>query len=256
MTDSQSQVSPISSVTVPLHSCLFQESIRRYLEESKPDALVKQQIESWAVEWTEQVNKSASIQGSLAIHGNYMVLTIHACCNWYYAEGIGHLEVSLRATARFRTRSELLSSDKEKVRKAGKIRSAVVARLQQDGYIKLLLGQKSLTLCEATIIVHDVQHQLEEKVFVNDDGLEAVRRCIFSHGEDTLSVMELLTSLDFFKTPDCPLGHRAKLRLLEESMLDACEKEGEEEMLDELAINDATSDEEQTSKRTKRRGIA
>merc|ERR1719506_499809 len=39
----------------------------------------------------------------------------------------------------------------------------------------------------------------------------------------------------------CPLADRTKLRLLEDAMFDACEREGEEELIDELRISPSIS---------------
>lgn len=242
MTECQSQAGLNS---IPLHSSLFQESIIRYVDETKPDALTKRQIESWTLEWAEQSIKNAPIHGSLIIKGDYMVLTMHVCCNWSYAEGIGSLQFSAEATARFLTESELKTSTihpsvgKKEERQLSKIRAKMRARLKEDDYIKkLLLGDNAAVLFEASILVDESEQKLEEKVCINDDGLEAFRRCIYSHGDDTLAVMEILASLDYLKTPGCPLGKRAKLRLLEEAMADACEKQDEEELLDEMVIFD------------------
>jgi hypothetical protein len=242
MTDCQSQAAVNS---IPLHSSVFQESLLRYVDETKPDALTKRQIESWTLEWEEHSSKNAPIHGRLTIKGDYMVLTMHVRCNWSYTQGIGSLDFLLEATARFLTQSELKTSTiqtfvgKKGELQLSKIRATMRARLKEDDYIKkLLLGENTAVLCEATITVDEPEHKLEEKVYINDDGLEAFRRCIYSRGDDSLAVMELLASLDFLKTPGCPLGKRAKLRLLEEAMADACEKQVEEEFLVELAIFD------------------
>ena len=239
--------SATSSSSVVLHSALFQQSVLRYLDATKPDALARKQIESWTLEWKEQDNKNTPLEGSLTINGDFMVLTLQVFCNWSYESGIGSLHFSMHARAKCRTKNELKRTtriEQNRETKSSKIRAAIATRLNEDDYIKILLLNDNVLLCEATILVDDEQKQLEEKVYINDDGMEAFRRCIYSHAEDTLVVMEFLMSLDFLSTPDCPLGHRAKLRLLEEATLDACEKQGDEEILHDLAIGDVASEDQ------------
>jgi hypothetical protein len=241
-------ISPATSrFSVVLHSTLFQQSVLRYLDATKPDALARKQIESWTLEWKEQENKNTPLEGSLTINGDFVVLTLQVLCNWTYENGIGSLDFSMHARAKCRTKNEvkkLTRIEQNRETKSSKIRAAIATRLNGDDYIKILLLNDNVLLCEAAILVDDKQKQLEEKVYINDDGMESFRRCIYSHAEDTLVVMEFLMSLDFLSTPDCPLGHRAKLRLLEEATLDACEKQGEEEILHDLAIDDVASDDQ------------
>jgi len=89
---------------------------------------------------------------------------------------------------------------------------------------------------------------LEERVNVDEDSLEGIRNAIFSHCDGNLDVLEILLNLPYFprspseslnnpNTPLCTLAERAYLRLLEDAMFDACEKEGEDELLDDLNIS-------------------
>ena len=105
--------------------------------------------------------------------------------------------------------------------------------------------------------------QLEERVNVNDGTLEGIRNAIFSHTEDNLDVLELLLNMPYLprscrgngdgssatastqgieysniqtKTRDV-LGDRVYLRLLEDAMFDSCEREGGDDMLDDLNIS-------------------
>lgn len=242
MTDCKIQAT--SNCNVVLSSALFQQSLLRYLDTTKPDALARKQIESWTLEWVENDNKSVPLGGTLTINGDIMSLTLQVYCNWCYENGIGSLDFSMHARATFRTKSELQTARTahNAETKSRKIRAAIMKRRNEDDYIKILLLGDNVLLCEASIIVDNEQKQLEEKVYINDDGMEAFRRCIYSHAEDTLVVMELLMSLDFLSTSDCPLGHRAKLRLLEEATLDACEKQEDDEILHDLDIGDIASD--------------
>ena len=94
--------------------------------------------------------------------------------------------------------------------------------------------------------------------------MSGIKNAIFSHVEDNLDVFELLLNMPYLPRSsgrDGPLdsavpsdlttqglepstskvcdmlGDRAYLRLLEDAMFDACEKEGEEEILDDLNIS-------------------
>lgn len=94
---------------------------------------------------------------------------------------------------------------------------------------------------------------LEERVDVSEPIAEAVRRAIWSSAESSLDVAELVLALPSLPTVDTvattksttkattttttPLANRAKLRLLEDAMLDACEREGEDELLEDLTIS-------------------
>ncbi|KAL7550904.1 hypothetical protein ACHAWF_014112 [Thalassiosira exigua] len=89
----------------------------------------------------------------------------------------------------------------------------------------------------------------EERVNVHSDTLGGIRTALFGHVEDDLDVLELLLNLPYFprrgwerQTPIADLAERAYLRLLEDAMFDACEREGEDEMLDDLVISDAGGD--------------
>lgn len=105
-----------------------------------------------------------------------------------------------------------------------------------------------------------LQQHLEERVDVVDTVAEGLHRALFSSAHyGSLDVMDLLLSLPLLPTRihinqhedaeiiqqekkkkgmmiHCPLADRTKLRLLEDAMFDACEREGEEELIDELRI--------------------
>ena len=119
--------------------------------------------------------------------------------------------------------------------------------------------------------------------------MEGIRNAIFSHTEDNLDVLELLLNMPYLprscrgngdgssatastqgieysniqtKTRDV-LGDRVYLRLLEDAMFDSCEREGGDDMLDDLNISSdhaATNNNEEgeefaadSSKRRRRR---
>jgi len=105
--------------------------------------------------------------------------------------------------------------------------------------------------------------ELEERVNSHEDSLEGIRNAIFSHSEDSLDVLQILLHMPYFPrssggctttaSAESPsqyamklntLADRAYLRLLEDAMFDACEKEGEDELLDDLNISDANYDDD------------
>ena len=134
---------------------------------------------------------------------------------------------------------------------------------------------EGITLCEALIQRNRATQslELEERVNVDESILDGVRSAIYSHAEDNLDVLELLLNMPYlpriavgfifplsnnakgrggeegdhvsssFTSDDATtmtiineLAQRAYLRLLEDAMFDACEKEGEDELLDDLTI--------------------
>lgn len=124
-------------------------------------------------------------------------------------------------------------------------------------------------LCKAVIWQdkHNATVELEERVDVSEESLEGVRRAILSHSDGNIAILELLLAMPFLPRKrlskkgveaslaiggegegdvpllprqifySTPLADRARLRLLEDAMLDACEREGEDEMIDELNIS-------------------
>ena len=122
---------------------------------------------------------------------------------------------------------------------------------------------EGITLCEALIQRNRATQslELEERVNVDESVLEGIRAAIYSHAEDNLDILELLLNMPYlpriaggcgfifplvsssFTSDDATtmtiineLAQRAYLRLLEDAMFDACEKEGEDELLDDLTI--------------------
>jgi len=162
------------------------------------------------------------------------------------------------------------NADRKQQKAQAKVRSRMVDRLKKDPYVKKLLDTASATSSlsisdnggdiarkQITLFAAEIHQSfdsrgkvedMEERVDINEDGVEGVRRAMFSQLEDNTSVVELLLSLPFLPKDvetkqdnghpiELQLGHRAVLRLLEDAMVDACEKEGEDEMLDDLVIS-------------------
>lgn len=189
----------------------------------------------------------------------------------------GHFVFAGHAMARFWTKTELMNKtsnhqqgkdddpngtrNKKDQKVQDKIRTKMMARLLDDAYISKLLvstttrdnndprRQGGSLLAQAHI--HFTPNSLEERVTVMDDVGEAIKRAIWSATESPLDVVELLLALPLLPTTDhnstgdnsipittTSLANRARLRLLEDAMCEACEKEGEEELLDDLTISD------------------
>jgi hypothetical protein len=94
----------------------------------------------------------------------------------------------------------------------------------------------------------ELSPRFEERVDVVDHVAESLRRAVFSQAESSLDVIEMLLALPILPMSvhdiaPCPLADRAKLRLLEDAMFDACEREGEDEIIGDLQISPATPDE-------------
>ena len=154
-----------------------------------------------------------------------------------------------------------------------KIRAGMIDRLKNDFYIKRLLdldggsstvsggkfGDEQVELqhrvCEAEIkesfTVDGTVKELEERVDVSEDALEGIRRAVLSQLDDNTSVLDLLLAFPYLinTQPETrndgkgnaitlQLGNRAILRLLEDACIDACEKEGEDELLEDLSLKD------------------
>lgn len=160
--------------------------------------------------------------------------------------------------------------DRKEQRAQTKIRAGMIDRLINDFYIKRLLdldggsstvsGGKSDNeqvhlqhrICEAEIEESfdsgGTVKELEERVDVSEDALEGIRRAVLSQLDDNTSVLDLLLAFPYLINTQAEtrnygkgnaiplqLGHRAILRLLEDACIDACEKEGEDELLEDLS---------------------
>ena len=224
--------------SVDLSTIDFQQALHRYMEDTKPDPLARKQVEGWSLEWKDQV---------LQISTSTAILSIFPHVEWTWDEKgkRGSMDFNLKASAKFLTKSQLKSQknaeseskDRKEERASQKILAGMVNRLRKDDYIqKLLVEEKEPpSICTATIMIEH-NSELEERVHIQDDIMEAIRRLIFSQAESPISVVEFLVSLPYLSMN--PLGHRIKLRLLEDAMVDECDREGENELLDELNLNE------------------
>ena len=158
----------------------------------------------------------------------------------------------------------------------------MIKRLSADDYIAKLRSKSKgnsvpQLLMEAAIRLD--QANLEERVQNSQDIAEGIRRAIFSQADTTLDVLELLVNLPCLPTTSSKIGKssdtqlalqsssssssssavakladRAKLRLLEDFMCDACEFEGEDELVSELELggSDEQQQQQQQHKRFKK----
>lgn len=246
----------ITNHRVTLTTALFDEALVKHLDETKPDQLVRKQLQDLTCDWAEDededfsstanTNKvgadceSCEIKGTLALHSEYVTLLLRTDCQWIWeGDGTGSLTFKVDVRARFRTKSEL-KRDATEAKVDKKVRAGILKRLKQDDYVQKILKDDFISLLQATVLTKS-KVELEERVWMDENLLESVRRSVFSHTDSVLSVVELLTSLPFCHTSNCSLGHRAKLRLLEDAMLDECEREGEDELIDELSLQVSTA---------------
>jgi hypothetical protein len=248
----------------------FQKAMDIYIDEFKPDPLVKRQLQSWTLEWKGDKKSSPpeelsfapshALQGTLQVGGEHLLVFLKTECYWKPGEDSpqnGSLHFSLSAQARFWTALELAerqppmeeANDKKEAKIQEKIRSKMVERLRADAYIgKLLLldedNDNYQLLAQTEIQKNDTG--LEERVNVSDPVAEGVRRAIFSSSVSVLDLVEVLINLPLLPcgqhqkslSTTTPLADRAKLQLLEDAMLDQCEKEGEDDLIEELNIAD------------------
>ena len=253
----------------------FRDALDEYLDDYKPNPMIKRQLQAWTFEW-ESVktprpssvlfDPSHALQGCLHIGGEHIRVSLSAECYWKMDDSAssspkdGSLHLSVIATARFWTKSELSKrqpqpESKKEAKTQEKIRSRLLARYKEDDYINKILSSGSddnkssgKILAEATIQKHG--NDLEERVDITDSIGEAVRRCILSSAESSIDLIEVLLSLPIFPTAQhtsrivhtTSLADRAKLRLLEDAMFDACEKEGDEELIEDLSISGKKND--------------
>ena len=163
--------------------------------------------------------------------------------------------------------------DRKDRKRSKKLRAEMLKRLRSDHYIRRLFvddndANTDCALCEALIQQNlrsgdkaagtiDVD-ELEERVNVDEGTLQGIKNAIFSQSEDNLDVLEILLNMPYLPRLSSPssdndeevttpnqwrskLANRAYLRLLEDAMFDACEKEGEDELFDDLNISGGVS---------------
>jgi hypothetical protein len=247
----------------------FQAALERYVDENKPDPLVLKQIQAWEMEWqdkgealmaTEDLSfvPTDCLRGTLTWKGDYMTANVSTCCSWASDSKTQRQDFYFVLKASLGVTPDTDIS-KDETKRQDKIRDKMIQRLKEDTYIKKLLSGKakegasdnSEVLCEAKVSLQSNDNgepeQLEERVDVTDLVAEGLRRALFSQAESSLDVIDVLLSLPLLPGSahslpfKCVLADRAKLRLLEDAMFDACEREGEDELIEDLNISPGVS---------------
>jgi hypothetical protein len=203
------------------------------------------------------------IQGTLEICGDYVAVTIQMKCVWTNGKKKedGRLSYQMDVvSAKFIERKN--DNEEEEGKAERKIRKKMISRLSQDSYISKIIAlsteEKSnnnvLCLAQASIYVNTGKFELEERVDVSDTVAETLRRALWSSTKSPLDVVDMILVLPSLpchnsaatcssstttssSTCTTRLANRAKLRLLEDAMLDECEKEGEDQLIDDLSIS-------------------
>lgn len=203
-----------------------------------------------SVEWSPE----NYIIGTLEICGDYVAVTLEMECIW--ADGDAAKNDDMKEDGRLsytcRLKSCRFVEKKDKEEKAQrKIRKKMISRMRQDSYIAKLLGlgeenklSTKLCLARASIYVNATKFELEERVDVSEIAAETLRRALWPSTASSLDVVEVILALPSLPcrstdrvTTTTRLANRAKLRLLEDAMLDECEKEGEDQLIEDLNIS-------------------
>jgi len=302
---------------VPLATSQFQDALAGYIDENKPDPLVRRQMERWTLEWhqddgddaeefgqtegdgglpsfnpspragQEEATDAAQVyqmSGRVVWRGDHLQVTLRTCCRWSSDEtvetdrngggGGGWLHFSCAARAEpaaIYDRDERSSKDGGQGLSAdrgdAKVRRQMLRRLQEDDYVRKLLvptathlsktkkkgdgtqqqrHQHGVLLCQADIFVRQSTNELEERVYTDESVAEALRRAVWGTNPEPLDVLDFVLQLPVLpctKTSTAstatttPLADRAQLRLLEDAMYDACEREGDDELVEAMEIS-------------------
>jgi hypothetical protein len=277
-----------TTVRVSLNDQVLRDAVNMYVDDTKPDPLVRKQLtdadtDSCRWSWKEESPDTAVaavaelleeathyLAGTATWSGAYASVYLRVRTCWKAKANTnsvcvvdgdnsddhkkdncnGSLVTVCHASARLGASPSSSPSKKDKKDKAQeRITSRMMERLRDDAYITkwLLLGEPSL-LYEARILLQNDSAQLEERVDTSPDVAEAIRRAVFSLAEDSLDVLEVVLALPCLpvvkispvllpKNHTTALADRARLRLLEDAMCDACEQQGEEAMVQDLDIH-------------------
>lgn len=147
-----------------------------------------------------------------------------------------------------------------------KLRSGMIERLCTDQWIRQILVADDADefidgklVCEALIQQNETNTaeghtKCEQRVNANSGSIEGTRNSILSHCEDNLDMLEFLLNMPYLPRDGAlldtmdfaakekeilkTLARRAYLRILEDAMFDACENEGQDDMVDDLNLCD------------------
>ena len=254
----------------------------KWIWKGNPSALLGPVADSSAGSDRLDFEPTDTLTGNLEWTGDHIVVTLKCSCYWIgNDQDGGKLFFQCWAGARFLDDTSKTSRQEVNIQK--KIRD----RLLEDDYIAKLMCRGSNhekddhsnddaepedglhELCQASIKTGAITAQcceidnsnsshLEERVFCNETTAEAIRRAVYSTGPNgPIDVFELVCSLPLLPSRYTGLANRAKLRLLEDAMYDACENEGEEDLVQGLKLdqhqNQEGSDEKKDPAKVKNR---
>ena len=222
---------------------------------------------------------------------------IHLCM-WVEARFL-----STEEKIKYQIGNEIEGMNQKERRAAAKMEAKVINRIQTDPYIRRILKKEILSytndksenlLCEVfiqrtaneveVIVEKDTSStgkttkpdisNLEEKVFVSSDLLEALKRSLFSQFDSNISVMDFLLEMPYVpkkmelskslvgnkseRSLHCPfkendltemVSRRVHLRVLEDVAIDECEKEGENDLLSDLSLTDRTDSDDEIAEK-------
>lgn len=205
------------------------------------------------IQWVPKI----CIGGTLEIRGDYVAVELEMECIWADGDAAknGGFEEDGRLYYTCRLKSGKFidkKDDEEKTER--KIRKKMISRLRKDSYITELPGlgegntsSTKLCLARASIYVNASKFELEERVDVSEKAAEILRRALWSSTTSSLDIVEVVFALPSLPcrstdrvTTTTRLANRAKLRLLEDAMLDECEKEGDDQLIEDLTISKPT----------------
>ncbi|VEU40952.1 unnamed protein product [Pseudo-nitzschia multistriata] len=203
-----------------------------------------------------------AIEGKLEICGEYVAATIKMECfwtDWNPAVNDDKIEDGRLCFSCKLISGRLIDKKDGEERTERKVRKKMLTRLRGDSYISKMLamteGGKSdtkdiqthhqLCLAQASIYVNATKFEMEERVDVSESVAETLRRSLWPSIHSSLDVVEVILALPSLpcRTPGSKtrattrLANRAKLRMLEDAMLDECEKEGDDQIIEDLNIS-------------------
>ena len=273
-TDTTSSASLAAAKASKLTTNLFRSSLKNFVDYNKPDPIARRQLESWDIKWSEsdgfrdgvaakvcgdekepiQWNPKHYIGGVLEIRGDFVSVMFEIGCIWADGDAAKNDNTvedgRLSFTCRLKS-GKLIEKKLNEEKRERKIRKKMMSRLREDTYIAQLLGlgkenesSTELFLAKASIYVNATKFELEERVDVSQNAAEILRRSLWSSTSSSLDIVEVMLSLPSLPCRSADkveattrLANRAKLRLLEDAMLDECEKEGEGELIEDLTIS-------------------
>jgi len=253
-----------------LSTDIFHEAVKNFIDYNKPDPIVRQQLESWELSWSkgdgigrDEKDKAAEavkwspehcIKGELEIRGEFVAVTLKMECIWADGEAAksdkNAEDGRLSFTCRIKS-GNLIEKKEDEEKTERKIRKRMMSRLRQDSFISQLWGSgkekkvdADFVLAKASIYLDAAKFEMEERVDVSQNAAEILRRSLWSSTTSTLDIVEVMLALPTLPCRSANkleattrLANRAKLRLLEDAMVDECEKEGEDELIDDLKIS-------------------